>query len=676
MAIHPPDETELVEDSEPEREQWRRLQREERKQRKKRECEKVQTFEKVSKTNGSAGEQIINISDDDSDHNSASAKPLSKALSNASIEFELDGEHDVVVATAPYSSRSLLQKDMSERQSTISVSSDSEGVEDGPRLKLGHFAYADAVVVPKAGPSRTPSILTADSLSDTAPKKKPRRATSHRFADDFSEAELGKVAKCVGCDIRWTTRKSALQKMAHIQACATKNRLTDETVRLLIRREISTAVVDKPATKRKGKEKAPSPGDDPVVVSPQTFLEDIVNEAVAKKKGKRPEIQQTVQSLSETRDEILNRAKAVLGNPAGSAASRPYDDSNDLHPSKGPMPMTQAFGESALGRKAAAPRSHFGAATSRGEIMVAGEEADVQDSMPPSTQAFAPSKFAVTARTAMLTHGHGVLDPPLTQNFGPSKFTMSGGRDFLGAPRQGSPESELIPAPSAAFGVFSESDHDPLRSPPAPPPSANAPASKLLDTEDLDYAVHDQFDDGDNGDAYLHFEPDDNLHPYISPSHDVNDHSSNLSSKDTRDYPPPLFSTPVVVLPKKHPRARRSSSESDALPSALPTKKKSAKGTGKAKAPPEDPQVDDDGNLQVDPDFNALMRDCIMNDEALYSRILRYEPIHYEVFAKIAVDQGLPSRGLKLKLRAFLDKEGINCHSVDPGGSRTRKRHP
>ncbi|KAH9938594.1 uncharacterized protein B0H18DRAFT_20225 [Fomitopsis serialis] len=80
-------------------------------------------------------------------------------------------------------------------------------------------------------------------------------------------------------------------------------------------------------------------------------------------------------------------------------------------------------------------------------------------------------------------------------------------------------------------------------------------------------------------------------------------------------------------------------------------------------------------------EFESRLHDAIMQDKNLHLRIIRYEPVHFDVFVQLAMDAGLiQTRKLglmKTRIRTFLDKMAIHFHGADgPGGDRTRKRHP
>ena len=147
-------------------------------------------------------------------------------------------------------------------------------------------------------------------------------------------------------------RKSTAQKMLHIQSCSRKKALSDETVQVLILQEIENALPVDNATKRKGKGKETG--------EPKTFLENILDDAAPRRKGKRPEITKTVRNVIETRDVILDRAKAILDDFPSLTREEHYLDSQTqiFHPSKlvdkhkrGNLLQTKSFGENMLRRE-------------------------------------------------------------------------------------------------------------------------------------------------------------------------------------------------------------------------------------------------------------------------------------------------------------------------------------
>jgi hypothetical protein len=248
-----------------------------------------------------------------------------------------------------------------------------------PTLNLARFAFAKS----NPRPLRPQNSVESASSSDSQPKpaaKKTARGSSKGLAEEFSDAALSKLVKCVSCDLSWTARKTAAQKMVHIRSCARKNGLTDDTVRFLIKKELDNAPDQPGPSNRKGKAV--------LVPSPRTtLLEDIVREAGPKRKGKRKEVVDILKPVSETRENIRGNARMLLGPELLSdgdnfpvqtqavTANRPAAAQENR--------ATQAFGTSRLGQQYGFKSSLLGEPDSDGE----------PDLPPPATQAFAPSKF-------------------------------------------------------------------------------------------------------------------------------------------------------------------------------------------------------------------------------------------------------------------------------------------
>jgi len=134
--------------------------------------------------------------------------------------------------------------------------------------------------------------------------------------------------------------------MIHIQNCASKKFLSDDTLRALIRKEVGSSS-DQNSRERTGHASAEE-GE-----KTTTFLETVVNEVSRTKKGRRPHVLGTVKSLPETRGSILGKARAVLD------ASVQHGDSvvrsqisKQIQGDTNGVPCTQAFGTSMLSRRA------------------------------------------------------------------------------------------------------------------------------------------------------------------------------------------------------------------------------------------------------------------------------------------------------------------------------------
>ena len=92
----------------------------------------------------------------------------------------------------------------------------------------------------------------------------------------------------------------------HIKSCARKRALTTETIRILILQEVEKATL--PDTSATGNSR------DKAVETSNTLMMDLVDGAAPKKKSKRPEVTHTIKTVIDTRESILERARAVLDN--------------------------------------------------------------------------------------------------------------------------------------------------------------------------------------------------------------------------------------------------------------------------------------------------------------------------------------------------------------------------
>ncbi|KAG1755549.1 hypothetical protein EDB19DRAFT_1901759 [Suillus lakei] len=396
---------ELVEDSEPEREEKRQQMREQTRKKKRL---------RLDPSRADLGKDVIELTDTelnppgppatvggqsqiDKPIGDSSCSPLTEPASSRELEsadhFAIDipqpllaagitpdqRKHQVNAldtANVPYNSQKMSGVNRTSKYPTpppiatleVPLSSDSEGES---RLKLSRFAFRAPPSKPKitdlGGLSCSGSAVAAENLpeSTSAPKVRLKRPNVHRFSNDFSDTQLASLTSCISCNLKWTSTKTASQKVIHIQNCAKKKLLSDETVRMLIRKEIQSSS-DQNASQRSD-QKTTEEGQ-----KSATFLETVVNEVSRTKKGRRPQILGTVRSLPETRGTILGRARAVLD------TSMQHGDSvvgarvsNLTQGGRSDVPCTQAFGTSMLARRTESyPRAQSG---------------------PPQTQAFGES---------------------------------------------------------------------------------------------------------------------------------------------------------------------------------------------------------------------------------------------------------------------------------------------
>ena len=256
------------------------------------------------------------------------------------------------------------------------------------RSQLNRFAFSKLTPTPL---SRTPSL--ASCRPPTPPADKIRHADKTSRTKDttalvgFSERQLVPLRKCVSCNIAWTTRKTAVQKMSHIRTCARKMKIMDETLKDLISKELdSLPPEDVPKTKGKRK-KAQLSEDTP----PKTLLDDVVGDPqVTRVRKRQVTASSSVKDVTETRDVILDKARQLLHQSLDTVPRE-----NALRP----PPQTQAFGESRL------------------KNTLIHISTEIQG--PPPTQAFGESSLAnrFSARPSLFS-----AEPPATQAFAPSRL--------------------------------------------------------------------------------------------------------------------------------------------------------------------------------------------------------------------------------------------------------------
>ncbi|KAL1661475.1 hypothetical protein GGF50DRAFT_129465 [Schizophyllum commune] len=260
---------------------------------------------------------------------------------------------------------------------------------------------------------------------------------------------------------------------------------------------------------------------------------------------------------------------------------------------------------------------------------------------------------------------------------------------------------------------MSTRDPTPITSPeysPVASPRLNArwmtPDKHLPDIDDLPKDINDNSmdidDPWDDAEAYLHIEP---AASYTTPVHtppsspslpgmspvklgDFSPRKRSPSTTSTSSIPlaistrspkkgpttpkrkatsPPTKRTPSKRASPFKPSSSRvpdsSSRPSPTKPSTSSPKKPAAttrKPRTKAPKPPKDPEP------TFDDAWAGRIRGLITADRALHFRILRYEPISFDVFTQLtAHEPGASSGKFKFHLRALLDKLAINFYGAE-----------
>jgi hypothetical protein len=315
----------------------------------------------------------------------------------------------------------------------IVIDSEEENSESDMRQRLAGFRYASASLGSREGSARpgstivkrhasgasasasssgslaspaqlppVPRARTVSATSTSLPKERPKRAVAFPCLATFSDARLAKLGRCISCELTWTTRKTVVEKVKHISACAKKHSLDNATLSHLIEKVLLKEPEAPPPSKKKAQKKV----EDDVERSPKTLFTHIrtVDEP---KKRRRPAVLASVHDPTIAAALIRDRAKDLFGITSGDEPTQPVQpprwtpsgarllavaQATSAAPVPAPeeAPLTQPFGKSALAAgqtKAVVPRSLF--------MSYDVPITDTSDGNPlPTTQTFTPSNLA------------------------------------------------------------------------------------------------------------------------------------------------------------------------------------------------------------------------------------------------------------------------------------------
>ncbi|KAK7061934.1 hypothetical protein R3P38DRAFT_2493589 [Favolaschia claudopus] len=527
---------------------------------------------------------VIVISDDSSTpaspHAAASVASASTSRSQAIVIDISDSSLNASVNVNPISVDSgtseVIFNSVAVSERLVEPQDQSEDEEIIPTLNLARFAFAQ----PKPRPLKSQnSVATVESASSTDSLGKPAAKKSTRVPskEPVSDAQLNKILKCVCCDLAWTARKTASQKMVHIRSCAKKRGFTEETIQVLLGKELA-------ASAAKG-------GTTLVPIQRTTLLEDVVRKAGPKQKGKRKAVGDgdVLKSVSETRENILNNARTILG--PETANEDDFIAQTQAIAAKQPTRsayfcQTQVLGPSRLGQQHAPKASLFGEQDAEEEEELA---------MPPATQAFAPSKLGGRS----MARGWGYESDSESESSEPLAQTSS-----------------LHPLPTSKSK------------------QGNAVPKSFFASDD------------DSDDAYVHYEPSKEIH---------GTKGMVLTEATTSQ-------TRANIVESIHGKLMNFNLNS---PGGGPSNPPNAK--------PKPKKNKTKNKEEYDENWERELKEKILADNELYHRILRYEPLNFDIFVKLATDED-PTARLRLQLRSFLDKQAINFYGGEAQTSRRKRR--
>lgn len=181
---------------------------------------------------------------------------------------------------------------------------------------LSRFAYSGGTRATKPSSTRAPSACSSvEELIPPRPRSRKSKKTAGETVISSDDPELGfallLMLKCPLCSESWTTRKTEAGKTTHIKKCASKNSLTTEAVREAIKRAIADGA-SRPPPKSKGKAKAKQDAASVDDATPKTYLDNVVEGAAPKKRRRKIDVTVTVQPPATTHNTILERAKTIL----------------------------------------------------------------------------------------------------------------------------------------------------------------------------------------------------------------------------------------------------------------------------------------------------------------------------------------------------------------------------
>ncbi|KAJ3932266.1 MAG: hypothetical protein NXY57DRAFT_130251 [Lentinula lateritia] len=607
-------EEEVVEDSEPEREAARLEQL----QTSKAMCSHFEkpsnSYTKATSQNFELSNSIIEISDDSLVESSPHV--LNKRNMSDLPQSKFLGEVDNSIIDISDSSIELLQ------------SAGTIPKPFAPKAAGSARLFVDLGDYNSELDNTLPELRLASSRSAIV-KKITAQTLVQRLSDEFNADSISRLLMCVCCNLKWTTRKSVSQKLTHFKTCAKKHGVQDDTLVKLIRQ----GLMNSPAVQPKGK------GTSIVVddASPKTFFDEVMHDAAPKKRTKRQEVKSTVKDIEEMRNAILLKARAIVakGNSDvralrehGISEHSDGDLSTNLVPSSTPR-----FAKSSLaGRSGLQARYMFYNDGGTHESPPSSPNTFFSPFLPPIQQLPPSPPISSSGMGEVLQplmdidlhnlhtlsntkypvsrNSYSQSQSPIPTSSRPNQATLKISKTF------GTPNSPpLTPSPQKVISLTSSAS-----------PPTYSPFKDRYYTSDEDMR---QYMD----DAYLHYDPEDNTH------------SPSTTNQPLRRTPSKL--SPAPLSPKSKSRSR----------STTAARKK--------------PAIKE--KIVIDAAWAEDIRNKIMKDTTLHLRILRLEPIHFDVFlSKIEGEDQQPSAKLKHHLREFLDKQAINFYGAEPVGRQRR----
>ncbi|KIJ56715.1 hypothetical protein M422DRAFT_773488 [Sphaerobolus stellatus SS14] len=506
----------------------------------------------------------------------------------------------------------------------------------GPRMNLDRFAFArPGPSAPKAASAR-PSIEpierhpSAESSDNTKkPNKQSRVTPLPSFASDFTTEELTAVTKCVVCDLAWTTRKTVPLKMTHMKSCAKKNGWSEQTVKVKL-----TMLIEARSTTPAGTANKPV-----TPKAPPTLLENVIDETAPKRRKKAKEITMTtVADPTQAHNAILERAKVLFGDPIQVMENRVQRmPTLQFPPTRLGVPASGMLGQALVDERNSA-------------------EASKATNLPPATQAFKPSNLQSKFKGRSILQSLGGDTPEEDVEM----------EDATTSARPSNPVFPHKPFILPSQPLYLRTSHHASTSN-SLNESIYLPATTSKKLEELDRRlaavqlgdVNMQQSRGFSTAVPLEKEKETEKAKAKTKTKTTTKSGKGQESGEDTDAPirrkartSRSASPESTSLSKERSKPRNRTNK---IKSRSKSRNRRSRSRSRTKSPMK--RLGDDA-------LDEKLREIILNDSALYLKILRFEPIHFDTFMNIpeVIEIAGEERGFRGKMMAFLDRHAINFY--------------
>lgn len=177
----------------------------------------------------------------------------------------------------------------------------SHHMERSEGLNLQQFAFQHTGSSASKVVTRPPTVILR-------PVKVARPLSDEQ--SDIAPNDVEGLTACVSCEVKWTARKTSVQKLVHILSCARQHGLEIPTVKVLIHKQTR----DHSSTSR-GPRQPTQPAPPVLPNAPQiskTLFENVAPMIQPNKRNAQKEPPTLLSTPRSGRDAILSKARAIL----------------------------------------------------------------------------------------------------------------------------------------------------------------------------------------------------------------------------------------------------------------------------------------------------------------------------------------------------------------------------